>query len=165
MPTQSASATWMAAATSNPIVEYALDFAQRGILYGDGMRERGNQYLAHMAQATPNVLNFTVEPVMSGRDLPRPVTRAIVASVALLSLGACAARTPDQSQAAAGEVPAQVLALAGPYQDLQTVWLNPEDGCYWYRHAGEVETTMLPLRTGAGKVICLQNSDAPSAAG
>ena len=96
------------------------------------------------------------------------LTRAVVATVALFSLGACAAptiRTSDQSQAAVGQVPAQVLALAGPYQDLQTVWLNPEDGCYWYRHGGQVETTMLPLRTGAGKVICLQNSDAPSAAG
>lgn len=96
------------------------------------------------------------------------LTRVIVASVALLSLGACAAstvRAPDQSQAAAGQVPAHVLTLAAPYQDLQTVWLNPEDGCYWYRHSGQVETTMLPLRTGAGKVICLQDSAAPSVAG
>lgn len=119
-----------------------------------------------------------INPVASGvGPLARPLidhergatlTRLIVAVVALLSLGACAAptiRTPDQSQAAVGQVPAQVLALAGPYQDLQTVWLNPEDGCYWYRHSGQVETTMLPLRTGAGKVICLQNPAAPSLAG
>lgn len=125
-----------------------------------------------------NPSHSTIGPAGSGTGpLARPLiahdcagalTRAIVASVALLSLDACAApmiRTPDQAQAAAGQVPPQVLALAGPYQDLQTVWLNPEDGCYWYRHAGEVETTMLPLRTGAGKVICLQNSAEPAAAG
>lgn len=119
-----------------------------------------------------------IDPAGSGAGaLARPLiarhsaatlTRAIVASVALLSLGACAAPaigTPDQSEAAADQVPAQVLAVAAPYQDLQTVWLNAEDGCYWYRHSGPVETTMLPLRTGAGKVICLQNSAAPSVAG
>lgn len=78
MPTNSTFSPWVSPAMSNPAVEYALDFAQRSILYADVMRERGNQYLAHMAQATPNVLNFAVEPVMSGRDLPRPVNYGLV---------------------------------------------------------------------------------------
>ncbi|WP_377697206.1 DUF3141 domain-containing protein [Paracoccus niistensis] len=78
MPANTTFAPSVSPAMSNPAVEYALDFAQRSILYADVMRERGNQYLAHMAQATPNVLNFAVEPVMSGRDLPRPVNYGLV---------------------------------------------------------------------------------------
>lgn len=116
-----------------------------------------------------NTSHAITHPIGSGaaplatpfHDSAGTLPRVIVASVVLLSLGACAAptmRTADQSKAAIGEVPAQVLALAAPYQDRNTVWLNPEDGCYWYRHTGPVETTMLPLRTGSGKVICLQNS-------
>jgi hypothetical protein len=30
----------------------------------------------------------------------------------------------------------------------------PEDGCYWYRYVGPVETTYLPLRTIEGRPIC-----------
>jgi len=78
MGAQSTSATWMSAVTTNPAVEYALDLAQRSLLYADVMRERGNQYLEHMAQAAPNVLNFAAEEVMSGRDLPRPVNYGLV---------------------------------------------------------------------------------------
>lgn len=53
--------------------EYARDFWQRSLLYADVIRERGNQYLAHMAQAVPHVLSFEHEPVMSGHTLARPV--------------------------------------------------------------------------------------------
>lgn len=53
----------------------------------------------------------------------------------------------DQSTGFLKEVPPQVVLLAAPYQNLQEVILKPEDGCYWYRHVGPVETTMLPLRT------------------
>ncbi|WP_300034129.1 hypothetical protein [uncultured Roseobacter sp.] len=50
-------------------------------------------------------------------------------------------------------LPAAVQDLAGPNQDLSTVRLM-DDGCYWYRHQGPVEATMLPLRTAAGNPIC-----------
>lgn len=53
--------------------EYAVDLWQRRLLYDDVMRERGNQYLEHLAQVVPNVLTFEYEPVMSGRELARPV--------------------------------------------------------------------------------------------
>ena len=53
--------------------EYATDLWQRGLLYADVMRERGNQYLEHLAQVTPNVLSFEAELIMFGPKLERPV--------------------------------------------------------------------------------------------
>ena len=53
--------------------EYATDLRQRGLLYADVMRERGNQYLEHLAQVTPNVLSFEAELIMFGPNLERPV--------------------------------------------------------------------------------------------
>lgn len=53
-------------------------------------------------------------------------------------------------------VPEEVVALAGPNQNLGAVQFNQEDGCYWYLHEGPVEATMLPLRTAAGNPICAQ---------
>ncbi|WP_294228260.1 hypothetical protein [uncultured Shimia sp.] len=47
-----------------------------------------------------------------------------------------------------------LVALAAPHQDLSTVRINPEDGCYEYRHVGPVETTYLPLRAHAGNPLC-----------
>ncbi|MFD2855951.1 hypothetical protein ACFSZS_15885 [Seohaeicola zhoushanensis] len=44
--------------------------------------------------------------------------------------------------------------MAAPGQDLQDVRVFPEDGCYWYRYVGPVETTYLPLRTRDGRPIC-----------
>ena len=41
---------WFAAAA-----EYTVDAAQRTILFWDVMRQRGNQYRAHMAEAAPHV--------------------------------------------------------------------------------------------------------------
>ncbi|WP_114948078.1 DUF3141 domain-containing protein [Microvirga calopogonii] len=58
---------------ANAASEYAIDLWQRGLLYADVMRERGNQYLEHLAQVTPNVLSFEAEIVMFGPTLERPV--------------------------------------------------------------------------------------------
>ena len=55
--------------------------------------------------------------------------------------------------------------MAAPYQNLQLVRLRPEDGCYWYQHAGQVETTLLPLRTSEGRPICLQREVTAQIAG
>jgi hypothetical protein len=77
----------------------------------------------------------------------------------LLALGACAvpvAETADPDTGLSAEVMTQLSAMAAPYQDLQSVRLRPEDGCYWYRHVGPVETTLLPLRTVDGRPICTQ---------
>lgn len=58
--------------------EYTVDTWQRSILYADVMRQRGNQYQAHLSEEVPNVLDFPSEVVLSGRDLPRPVNYWLV---------------------------------------------------------------------------------------
>ena len=41
--------------------DYLVDASQRGILYWDVMRQRGNQYREHLAETAPHVLNFETE--------------------------------------------------------------------------------------------------------
>lgn len=53
-------------------LSYWRDSVERNVLYWDVMRERGNQYLAHMEQTKPNVLGFDTEGLMDGRTLPNP---------------------------------------------------------------------------------------------
>jgi hypothetical protein len=62
----------------NAGAEYAIDAWQRIVLYADVMRERGNQYQAHLHERTPNVLDFAAELIMDGRTLPRPVSYGLV---------------------------------------------------------------------------------------
>src|ERR1700741_4385370 len=57
--------------------EYAIDAAQRTILFWDVMRRRGNQYHEHLAETAPHVLDYAVELVVDGRNLPRPVNYAV----------------------------------------------------------------------------------------
>lgn len=52
---------------------YSLDAWQRGILFLDVMRRRGEQYRAQEAKDAPTVLDFKTELVCDGRTLPRPV--------------------------------------------------------------------------------------------
>jgi hypothetical protein len=61
-----------------PAVEYMTDAAQRSVLFWDVMRQRGNQYRAHMAETVPHVLEFEVELVVDGRKLARPVNYGLV---------------------------------------------------------------------------------------
>jgi len=85
------------------------------------------------------------------------VGKTIVQFAAVLALGGCASSISegtDTGSAMSQDEMAQLSVLAAPYQDLQSVRLRPEDDCYWYRHAGPVETTMLPLRTVEGRPIC-----------
>ena len=94
--------------------------------------------------------------------------RPILLSIALLALGACTiplSQETDRSTGFIEELPEGVALIAAPYQNLQEVMLQPEDGCYWYRHAGPVETTMLPLRTVEGRPICTQGAVEPQIAG
>lgn len=88
----------------------------------------------------------------------------ILILIALLALGACTiplSQTTDESTGFIRELPEGVSMIAAPYQNLQEVILQPEDGCYWYRHAGPVEITMLPLRTVDGRPICTQAAVEP----
>ena len=63
---------------SKELADYLLDAGQRTVLFWDVMRRRGNQYLEHMAQTVPHVLQFEGELVLDGRTLPRPVNYGIV---------------------------------------------------------------------------------------
>jgi pimeloyl-ACP methyl ester carboxylesterase len=58
--------------------DYGLDAVQRGVLFWDVMRKRGNQYREHAKATAPHVLNFTPEVVLDGRTLERPVNYALV---------------------------------------------------------------------------------------
>jgi len=57
---------------------YAVDFAQRSILFWDTLRQRGNNFLEHERQGLPPVLHFEYETVMDGRSLVRPVNYALL---------------------------------------------------------------------------------------
>jgi pimeloyl-ACP methyl ester carboxylesterase len=61
-----------------PAMEYIVDAAQRSVLFWDVMRQRGNQYRQHLAEAVPNVLDYEVELVVSGKTLDRPVNYGLV---------------------------------------------------------------------------------------
>ena len=59
-------------------VEYLVDTGQRSILFLDVMRRRGIQYREHLAETAPHVLNYSVELIVDGRTLERPVNYALV---------------------------------------------------------------------------------------
>src|SRR5512139_495366 len=61
-----------------PAMEYAIDAAQRSVLFWDVMRQRGNQYCEHMAETAPHVLDYKVELIVDGRTLDRPVNYVLV---------------------------------------------------------------------------------------
>ncbi len=73
---------WMALIPSfvqlGSFLEYAIDATQRSVLFWDIMRRRGNQYREHLAETVPHVLNYTVELVLDGRTLARPVNYGLV---------------------------------------------------------------------------------------
>ncbi len=104
----------------------------------------------------------------SASPVARKRFRPILLSGILLALGACSipvAPATDKSTGFINELPEGVALIAAPYQNLQEVILKPEDGCYWYRHVGPVETTMLPLRTVEGRPICTEAAGKPLASG
>jgi Protein of unknown function (DUF3141) len=73
LPTSVSSLSAPASSFVSPGAEYMIDAAQRGILFLDTLRQRGNQRRQHLARTAPNVLDFDVEMVVDGRNLDRPV--------------------------------------------------------------------------------------------
>jgi pimeloyl-ACP methyl ester carboxylesterase len=80
---------WVTAAA-----DYWVDAAQRSVLFWDVMRQRGNQFRAHMAETAPNVLDFKAELVVDGRQLDRPVNYCLVRIVPPAGLEIDARRRP-----------------------------------------------------------------------
>src|SRR3954471_7647917 len=60
-----------------PVMGYMIDAAQRGVLFWDVMRQRGNEYRERLAETVPHVLDYEVELVVDGRTLDRPVNYAL----------------------------------------------------------------------------------------
>ena len=58
--------------------DYLIDLSQRGVLFWDVMRQRGNGYLEHEAKTVPHVLRYQFELVVDGRTLERPVNYGLV---------------------------------------------------------------------------------------
>jgi len=58
--------------------QYAVDLAQRSVLFWDALRRRGNNFIEHEQQGLPPVLHFEHETVMDGRTLDRPVNYALL---------------------------------------------------------------------------------------
>jgi pimeloyl-ACP methyl ester carboxylesterase len=57
---------------------YATDWMQRCVLFGDTLRQRGNNFLAHEKAGKPPLLMFDYEIIVDGRTLARPVNYALV---------------------------------------------------------------------------------------
>ena len=58
--------------------QYAVDFAQRSLIFWDTLRQRGNNFIEHERQGLPPVLHFEHEVVMDGRTLRQPVNYALL---------------------------------------------------------------------------------------
>jgi hypothetical protein len=67
-------------ANADPLAgyRYAIDAAQRSILYWHTLWLRGNNFLENTAQGLKPVLHFDYEFVIDGRDLERPVNYALL---------------------------------------------------------------------------------------
>ena len=57
--------------------EYMVDAFQRGVLFLDLLRQRGNEEIEITSRPMATVLRFDHEVVMSGRSLPRPINYAL----------------------------------------------------------------------------------------
>jgi pimeloyl-ACP methyl ester carboxylesterase len=66
-------ATGLASGSPNPFdLPCLVDAAERTVLFLDALRQRGNNYLKHVAAGEPPLLKFAHELVLDGRDLPHP---------------------------------------------------------------------------------------------
>ncbi|MAM41018.1 MULTISPECIES: hypothetical protein [unclassified Paracoccus (in: a-proteobacteria)] len=79
----------------------------------------------------------------------------IILAVVLINAG-CTDMTA-RTEVGSDNLPADLVALVAPGQDVASARLLPEDNCYWYEHHGQVETTLLPLTTTEGRPICMQS--------
>ncbi len=57
---------------------YAVDVAQRSVLFWDTLRQRGNTFRERERAGLPPVLSFAYETVMDGREFERPVNYALL---------------------------------------------------------------------------------------
>ncbi len=70
--------TLLAAGHPRNAWHYAIDAAQRSILFWDTMRRRGNEFVANAVNGLEPVLHFDAEKVLDGRSFERPVNYALL---------------------------------------------------------------------------------------
>jgi pimeloyl-ACP methyl ester carboxylesterase len=78
----------------NGSAKYAVDFAQRSLIFWDTLRQRGNIFIEHEHQGLPPVLHFGHETVMDGRTLERAVNYALLRIVPSQDMTVDARRRP-----------------------------------------------------------------------
>lgn len=78
----------------NAAGQYALDSAQRSVLFWDTLRQRGNNFIERTRAGLPPVLHFDYEMVLDGRTLPRKVNYALVRIVPPAGVQVHAGRRP-----------------------------------------------------------------------
>ncbi|MDQ8021284.1 MAG: DUF3141 domain-containing protein [Moraxellaceae bacterium] len=67
-----------AAKLQQEAIEYSVDAFQRGILFWDIMRQRGNAFVEHSVQGKPPLLKFSYEKIADGSTLPRPCNYSLL---------------------------------------------------------------------------------------
>ncbi|MFA5180979.1 MAG: DUF3141 domain-containing protein [Syntrophales bacterium] len=70
--------TWEGNAAAKDLWEYGVDMIQRHILFWDVMRQRGDNFLQHIKEGEPPVLQFKFETIIDGRTLENPVNYALL---------------------------------------------------------------------------------------
>ncbi|MFC7474178.1 DUF3141 domain-containing protein [Dankookia sp. GCM10030260] len=59
-------------------LDYALDATQRGILFWDTLRQRGNAFLEHTQAGKPALLKFATETILDAREFEAPANYALL---------------------------------------------------------------------------------------
>ncbi|MFP3566059.1 DUF3141 domain-containing protein [Paraburkholderia sp. SIMBA_030] len=72
------SRVWAAAMNPLNCYRYAVDLAQRSILFADTLRMRGNNFVDQASRGLQPVLHFDYEMLLDGRTFPRPVNYALL---------------------------------------------------------------------------------------
>jgi pimeloyl-ACP methyl ester carboxylesterase len=57
---------------------YAVDMAQRSVMFWDTLRERGSEFVSRTSQEPKPVLHFDYETILDGRQFARPVNYALL---------------------------------------------------------------------------------------
>jgi pimeloyl-ACP methyl ester carboxylesterase len=80
--------------TPEDAFRYAVDAAQRCILFWEALWTRGNNYLEHASQGLKPVLHFDYETLLDGRTFDRPVNYALLRIVPPAGVAVDAKRRP-----------------------------------------------------------------------
>ena len=73
---------------------YAVDFAQRSVLFLDTIRERGNNFVEQSREGLKPVLHFEYETILDARSFERPVNYALVSITPPAGVNVDAKRRP-----------------------------------------------------------------------